>query len=103
MSDTIKEYSAKYPIEEMSPEKIKFCKDAIMVQDACNLSGVVFAFAKAMQLICDDCHCLNKDTDWKNHHPVAVLFASKIASLTHSEGGLEFSAAYEVACKAAGE
>ena len=85
-------------LQKSQKRKCHCCK-----QDSTNLLLLLHCFAKAMQLICDDCHCLNKDTDWKNHHPVAVLFASKIASLTHSEGGLEFSAAYEVACKAAGE
>lgn len=94
---TDKEYLAAYQIDEMSDEVKRYCKAAVQVQDACNLSGVVFDFAKAMHAICDDDNRLHKGTDWKNRHPVAVLFASKIASLTGCEVGLEFSKAYAVA------
>jgi hypothetical protein len=96
-------YKAEYPVEEMSVGIRMLCAQAVAVQDACNLSGVVFDFAKAMQVICDESNRLNKGTDWKNRHPVAVLFSSKIASLTHSEGGLEFGYAYDVCKKVIGE
>jgi hypothetical protein len=79
------EYNDKYKVEEMSEEVKRYCKAAVQVQDACNLSGVVFDFAKAMHAVCEDDRRLNKGTDWKNQHPIAVLFASKIASLTRCE------------------
>jgi hypothetical protein len=51
-------------------------KEAISVQDACNLSGVVHSFSRAM-------------TDLRgivggmvNHHPIAIVWADKVASLT---------------------
>ncbi len=66
-------------------------KDALTVQDACNLSGVVYAFARHMETLCAD----GLDTDARNLHPVSVLFASKIASLTRSEIGGVFEAAQE--------
>lgn len=72
-------------------------KSAFEVQDACNLSGVVFTFARIMQKICNDPE--NVGTDWKNNHPIAVLYASKISSLA----GLGYSAndrAFEKACDA---
>lgn len=98
-----KQYLAAYPVEEMSPEMLHWAKDAVLVQDACNLSGVVFAYGRAMKVICDESNRLHKDTDWKNCHPVAVLFASKVASLTGCGGSLEFSYAYEVCKKVTGE
>ena len=65
-------------------------EDALAVQDACNLSGVVFSFAKHMQTLCD----MGLDTDAKNRHPVSVLFASKISSLTNGEEFDSFHDAY---------
>lgn len=70
-------------------------KDALTVQDACNLSGVVFSFARHMQTLCD----MGMDTERKNSHPVSVLFSSKIASLTRSNSDEEFSKAYREADK----
>lgn len=70
-------------------------KDAMTVQDACNLSGVVFSFARHMKTLCD----MGLDTERKNNHPVSVLFASKIASLTRSNSDEEFSKAYREADK----
>jgi len=68
-------------------------KDAVQVQDACNLSGVLFSFARHMQTLCD----MGLDTDQKNRHPVSILFSCKIASLTGSEHGTAYVEAYEQA------
>jgi len=65
-------------------------RDAVQVQDACNLSGVVFSFARHMQTLCD----MGLDTDQKNQHPVSVLFSSKITSLTGSELGTNMERNY---------
>jgi hypothetical protein len=51
---------------------------ALDVQDACNLSGVLGAWEQtrdAVNAACDG-------TDARNHHPVNVLFANKLADLT---------------------
>lgn len=76
-----------------SKEINRMYQDALDVQNACNLSGVLFSFARHMQTLCD----LGLDTDAKNAHPVSILFSSKIASLTGSEGLDTFSEAYQVA------
>lgn len=65
--------------------------EAIQVQNACNLSGVVHAFAN---VITDLRANGVTDTDAIRHHPVSVLFSSKIASLTNSENIQAFSKAY---------
>ena len=62
---------------------------AYQVQDACNLSGVVYSFARCMDAVCEKHR--ETGTDAKNADPVCVLFASKIASLTKCEQGLVFS------------
>ena len=63
--------------------------DALAVLDAVNLSGVVFSFAEAMQQICEEDHREGHGTDWKNCHPVAVLFAEKIYDLTGRGRGFD--------------
>lgn len=56
-------------------------QQALDVQDACNLSGIVFSFAKIMQVICDEATRRGEGTDWKNQHPITVLFVDKLAQL----------------------
>ena len=71
----------------------ELAKLAIDVQDACNLSGVVHSFSTIISELRNDHNIQN--TDELNHHPVCVMFASKIASLTDSETPSEFGKAYE--------
>lgn len=77
--------------EELAGRVERMYSDALIVQDACNLSGVVHSFSKHMQTLSD----MGIDnTDDKNRHPICVLFSSKIASLTGSENFKDFSRAY---------
>jgi hypothetical protein len=69
---------------------------AIDVQDACNLTGVIYSFSECMS----DLRLLARAEGWEgtdklNRHPIAVLFSSKIASLTYSESCVEFGKAYD--------
>lgn len=52
-------------------------KDAIAVQDACNICGVAQAFARAMKVVNKECH----NTDEVTNHPVTVLFVDKMRSM----------------------
>lgn len=54
-------------------------QDAWEVQNACNLSAVVFSFARAMERLCILIH---SSTGARNQHIVSKLYASKIMSLT---------------------
>lgn len=59
---------------------------ALNVQDACNLSGVVHGFARAI----GDVRTLLESekrggTDAVNNHPVCRLWADKVASLTGTQ------------------
>ena len=55
---------------------------ALDVQNACNLSGVVYSFAKVMQAICDEANRQSgRGTEWKNRHPIVILFLDKLADL----------------------
>lgn len=60
---------------------------ALDVQDACNLSGVVFSFAEAMHAICEEQQRLGKGTEWKNRNPIVTLFLSKLQDLNGQEYG----------------
>jgi|SRR5690348_1439812 len=54
---------------------------ALDVQDACNLSGVARSFAEVMQALSSHAWEHKLGTAWKNEHPVARLFISKMADL----------------------
>ena len=69
----------------------RWASEAILVQDACNLSGVVHSFSRLMAFLC----AIGLDTEARNRHPIAVLFASKVASLTGCERMERFSESYE--------
>lgn len=60
-------------------------KLALQVQDACNLSGVVHSFSRVMAKIWVEAHKLGKGTEWANTHPIAVLYADKVAHLTGTQ------------------
>lgn len=72
-------------------------KNAILVQDACNLSGVVHSFSQAMTKIWATLEAEGEaSTDAANSHPIAVLYASKVASLTGCSNLGSFSEAYNI-------
>lgn len=74
--------------------------DAILIQDACNLSGVVGSFARVIKKIWAEARATdNGSTEWVNRHPISVLYSSKISSLSGSEDMESFSEAYD-ACQA---
>jgi hypothetical protein len=56
-------------------------QEALACQAACNLCGVVNAFARAIPAIMDDCRSQGQGTDAVKTHPVAILFTSKIESM----------------------
>lgn len=65
----------------MSKTMQDLAREALDVQDACNLSGVVHGFSRAMESLCR----LVPDTRERNRHPVCVLWADKIAHLTGTQ------------------
>jgi hypothetical protein len=59
---------------------------AIDVQDACNLSGVIVRFREVViDALWPAAARKEEGTGWVNGHPIAVLFAFKIASLAGVE------------------
>jgi hypothetical protein len=73
------------------------CKNALQVQDACNLSGVVKSFAKDFDAIWNEAREQNKGTDYVNTHPICRLYLEQIAYLVCG-GNLDFDS-YDVATK----
>jgi hypothetical protein len=73
-------------------------QDAIDVQDACNLSGVVHSFDKIVSRIWDEAREKGLGTDYVNRHPIVVMFVSKLASLSGGDSMENFRLAYE-ACQ----
>jgi hypothetical protein len=63
----------------MNNELRDLAVDALRAQEAVNLSGVVHAFSRAMSKLRE--LEPDRDTDYYNWHPLAVLFADKIADL----------------------
>jgi hypothetical protein len=77
---------------------------ALQVQDACNLSGVLRTWGTDVRDAVNAACTLG--TDQRNHHPVHVLFANKLADLTgQSCGDVEsYGVAYDACVRlAAGE
>jgi len=73
----------------------QLAKEALDVQDACNLSGVVHSFST----VCTELRDIMREegkfsTDNFNRHPIVIMYSSKIASLCGSESAVEFSRAY---------
>lgn len=59
----------------------ELAREALAVQDACNLCGVAQSFARAMVDLGEH----TEGTNERNTHPVAILWADKIAHLTGTQ------------------
>jgi len=70
-------------------------KEAIMVQDACNLSGVVHSFSKVVSRIWEEARVRGESTDWVNRHPICVLYADKILQLAGGDDFTNYQRAYK--------
>jgi hypothetical protein len=57
-------------------------EDALMVQSACNLSGVVHSFSEILSRLVKEAQEQGAGTEWINTHPICVLFAEQIKHLT---------------------
>ena len=85
----------------LGPSLLQLVDDAIVVQDACNLSGVVHSFSRAITRLRE--LFPSEGTDFFNRHPISVMYASKIESLTGSGSMERFSKAYDECKQLAGK
>lgn len=62
----------------------ELAKDAMQVQDACNLSGVVHGWSRAMKDLIQNLRDSGQytGTDQINSHPINRMWASKVHDLT---------------------
>jgi hypothetical protein len=73
-------------------------EEAIAVQDACNMSGVVHSFDRIVSDLADLARERGLGGDFVRSHPVVKMFADKIADLARVRTMEEFGEAYD-ACK----
>lgn len=75
----------------------ELASEAIQVQDACNLTGVLRSAHEAAQNLMRHPDC--QGTDWVNTHPIMVLYAEQIKYLAEGsfyEGsGMPYAKAYQ--------
>lgn len=71
----------------------QLASEALAVQDACNLSGVVHGFSRAVTRLRE--LLPRAGTAEINKHPICILWSSKVADLCHSDCMLTLSYAIE--------
>ena len=76
-------------------------REALTVQDACNLSGVVHAWSRVLDKIWFEARAAGQGTDYVNRHPISVLFADKLADLAGTRP-TDYLRAYDVARRKGG-
>lgn len=70
---------------------------ALLASNACNLSGVVHSFSRAMTALRE--LCPGEDTNFYNSHPVSVIYSQAISNITDSDSLVAYSRAVD-ACEA---
>jgi hypothetical protein len=88
----------------MTPEYLTMtitdlANESLRVQNACNLSGIVHSYARALSDLRTLCPSLS--TDAINRHPIAVVWADKVAHLAGIQhpGNSRVSRAYDAVYK----
>lgn len=70
-------------------------RQALEVQDACNLSGVVHVFSQVITDLREIAQAEGwEGTDAINQHPICIMYIDKMASLSGSTSAKKFSSAY---------
>ena len=81
LEDILKDLRSRLSKEEQettSPNLRDWCKMALSVQDACNLSGVVHGLGRIQSEMVDQ----GMGTDERNKHPVTKMFVVKLCCLS---------------------
>lgn len=63
----------------------ELAQQSLDIQDACNLSGVVHALSRGMEVLWAEAHRIEQGTEWVNKHPIVTLFLDKLASLNGTQ------------------
>ena len=64
---------------------------ALLSQGACNLSGLAYSLAEAMELIWAEAREQGKATDYVNNHPIVRLYMEQMSFLCQAD----YSASYK--------
>jgi hypothetical protein len=75
-------------------------QQALDVQNACNLSGVLHSFNAVIDDVWAEAHEVGKGTDYVNTHPLVRLWVDKLAHLSGIQGMQGYSPAGEAASQA---
>lgn len=60
---------------------VDMAKRVMLVQDACNLSGVVYSLDRDVSALWQLAHKTDRGTDWVNQHPIVVLYLDKLCDM----------------------
>lgn len=76
-------------------------QEALDIQNACNLSGVVHTLTERMADVWAEAHELGQGTEYVNRHPLVVLYLDKLTQLAglYIERDGALGRAYEEALK----
>ena len=69
-------------MSELNTKYVKAASDALGVQNACNLSGVVHAFSSVISTLWEVARQKGHGTTWVNCHPISLMFSTQIAHLS---------------------
>jgi hypothetical protein len=88
-------------MEEQARKMQKAYDGALVVQSACNLSGVVFSFAEVMHTLCEEARRQGQGTEWRNTHPIVKLFVTQLLHLSFGDAvdAPQYLAAHDECCK----
>ena len=73
---------------------IEVGRQAIIVQDGSNLSGIVYSFASVLEALWMEATRIGAGTLWVNSHPVSKLYCYKMADLSRANSFEDFCEAY---------
>ena len=69
-------------------------QDAIQIQDACNLSGVIHSFSEVLSKLWEEARRGGQGTYFVNQHPISQLYADKITDLARVRDISSYMVAY---------
>jgi len=88
-------------LNKEEPDKATYLRrchyvDALAVQSACNLSGIVESFATVLKYIWCDARFHKQGTDYVNQHPISRLYAEQINHLSIAMSKGSYMEAHDV-------
>ena len=76
-------------------------KDARNVPSASNMSGVMISFKDVFMKIHQEANLNHKDYAWRDHHPIAIIYAEKISQFTGYPQTMQWCEAFDIVEKMA--